>query len=534
MLLSMMYIFSLLIAQVVVVKTSEGGAKSSNYFSLLNSTLTLNLDEQSSQLLCVNATFNDRDAMIQCTEEGPLLQFGYCVTYNDDTKLLSITNCPHYQPNGYNLSTSGQIVLPRNLSQLNDYMCGPLNRKGLVCSECADGFGPSVTSFGYKCANCTDAWYGVPLFLVVEFVPITVFYLIILVFQISVMSAPMPCFIMYAQYIVVAFYMSFYTDNELRRKIVFDKNGNLWFDMKIIYTIYGFFNLDFFRLITPPFCISSHLKTIHTVLFGYISVFYPLFLIFLTWVCVELHGRNFRPLVCLWRPFDRCFVRLRRGWDTKSDIIDVSLTFFLLSYGKFVYVTLILMCHQPVKRYDEFGNFYDTKQRTIADYSVTYGSKNHLIFAVPAVVLFSIYTILLPVLLTFYPFKLFRSCLSKCHLDFISVNIFVEKVQNCYRNGLDGGRDLRSFSGLYFLLKIAAFLVGLMCDRLLKSNNNIWMTDALWFPVGTVFMITSLTVALIKPYQKNYMNYLDALLLSNNALCTLFRIENRNPCADGH
>ena len=26
-------------------------------------------------------------------------------------------------------------------------MCGPLNRKGLVCSECANGFGPSVTSF---------------------------------------------------------------------------------------------------------------------------------------------------------------------------------------------------------------------------------------------------------------------------------------------------------------------------------------------------------------------------------------------------
>ena len=84
MLLSMMYIFSLLIAQVVVVNTSEGSAKSSNYSSLLNSALALNLDDQSSQLLCVNATFNDRDAMIQCTEEGPLLQFGYCATYNDN------------------------------------------------------------------------------------------------------------------------------------------------------------------------------------------------------------------------------------------------------------------------------------------------------------------------------------------------------------------------------------------------------------------------------------------------------------------
>ena len=521
MLLSMLYIFGLLIAQVVAVKTSEGGAKSSNYSSLFNSALTLNLDEQSSQLLCVNATFNDRDAMIQCTEEGPLLQFGYCATYNDETKLLSITNCPHYQPNGYNLSTSGQIVLPRNLSQLNEYMCGPLNRKGFVCSECADSFGPSLTSFGYKCANCTDVWYGVPLFLVVEFVPITVFYLIILVFQISVMSAPMPCFIMYAQSIFVAFYLSIYSDNELRRQIVFDKNGSLRFDMKIIYTIYGVFNLDFFRLVTPPFCISSHLKTIHIALFGYISVLYPLFLIFLTWVCVELHGRNLRPLVCLWRPFHGCFVRLRRGWDTKSDIIDVFLTFFLLSYDQCVYVTLVLMSYRAVKRYDEFGNFYNIRLKTVFDYSVAYGSTNHLIFAIPAAILFSIYTILLPVLLTFYPFKLFRSCLSKCRLDFISVNIFVEKVHNCYRNGLDGGRDFRSFSGLYFFLRMALYLLGLLSDRLLKVNNNNWMSDAIWFPIGTVFMITALTVALIKPYQKNYMNYLDALLLSNIALCCL-------------
>ena len=185
-----------------------------------------------------------------------------------------------------------------------------------------------------------------------------------------------------------------------------------------------------------------------------------------------------------------------------------------------MYVTLTLMCYQAVKRYDEFGNL-QLRLRTEFDYSVTYGSTNHLIFAIPAAILFSIYTILLPVLLTFYPFKLFRSCLSKCHLDFITVNIFVEKVHNCYRNGLDGGRDLRSFSGLYFFLRMAVFLVGLLSDRLLKINNNIWMTDAIWFPIGTVLMITALTVALIKPYQKNYMNYLDTLLLSTIAFCCL-------------
>ena len=77
------------------------------------------------------------------------------------------------------------------------------------------------------------------------------------------------------------------------------------------------------------------------------------------------------------------------------------------------------------------------------------------------------------------------------------MNIFVEKVHNCYRNGLDGGRDLRSFSGLYFFLRMAVFLLGVLSYKLLKVNNNIWMTDVVWFPVGTVLMNTALIVALI-------------------------------------
>ena len=511
--LTTMYIFGLLIAQVVAF---DKDANSSSYPSTFNSALDLNLDQRSSEFLCINSSY-DRGAIIQCTKEGPLLHYGYCATYDKESKLLTIAGCPHFQPYGYNLSPSGLIVLPRNLSQLNDYMCGPLNRKGLVCSECVDGFGPSVTSSVYKCAKCTDAWYGVSLFLVVEFVPITVFYLIILVFQISVASAPMPCFVMYAQCVIVVFYLCIYSDNDLG-KIVFDKDGHLRLDMKIIHTIYGVLNLDFFRLFTPPFCINSHLKSIHIAMFRYISVLYPLFLIFLTRVCIELHGRNFQPLVWLWRPFHRCFVRLRRGWDTKSDIIDVFITFFLLSYCKYMFVTGLLLSFREVRSYNELGNHFNLTRTVMVDTSVTYGSANHLIFAIPAVILFFFYNILLPVLLILYPFKLFRSCLSKCRLNFIPVNIFVEKLHSCYRNGLEGGRDLRSFSGLYFFLRMIVFLVGGLIYIFLKVNDNVWSVNGIWFSNGTIVMITALTLALIKPYRKNYMNYLDALLLSNFAL----------------
>ena len=61
----------------------------------------------------------------------------------------------YFQLHDYNFTTPGSIVLPRNLSQLSDciHVYSPLNRKGLVCSECADGFGPSGTQNGYKCGT---------------------------------------------------------------------------------------------------------------------------------------------------------------------------------------------------------------------------------------------------------------------------------------------------------------------------------------------------------------------------------------------
>ena len=469
------------------------------------------------QQLCSNSTTMSYScSLITCSQFGPSLISGFCATYSEDTGLLSLASCPYFQSTGYNVTTPGYILLPRNLTQLNDYMCGPLNRKGLVCNECADGFGPSVTSFGYKCANCSDTWYGVPLFLFLEFVPITVFYLIILVFQISVTSAPMPCFIMYAQWFVAAFYLSIHSNSSLR-EIMFTEDGDLRLDMKIIHTFYGIFNLDFFLLAFPPFCISSRLKPIHIAFFGYISVFYPIVLICLTWACVELHDCNFRPLVCLWRPFHRCFVQLRRGWDTKSDIIDVFTTFFLLSYGRCTYQTLLLLTTQAIRSLNESGSYSRVYHGAVVDLSITVGSKNYLLFVIPAAIIFLVFNILPPLLLTLYPMRAFRLCLSKCRLNFIAVNIFVEKINSCYRNGLDGGQDMRSLSSLHFYLRIVIYFTGLLSYYILKKKS-VWILNKVWFPIGTVFLTFALIVALTKPYQKAYMNYLDTLLLSNLAL----------------
>ena len=351
---------------------------------------------------------------IVCLENGPSLKLGYCATYDqNNSKSLSVTECQFFHMHSYNVTDPGYILLPKSLTELNDYMCGPLNRKGLVCSECIDGFGPSVTSFGNVCTNCTGTWYyRLTLILLIELVPITVFYLLILVFRVRVTKPPMPCFVMYAQLIVVAFDLYGYTS---LKDIIFN-DGHIKLDMKIFHTFYFVFNLDIFRHIIPPICVSSEFKFIHLAFLGYISAFYPILLIIFTWLCVELHDRNVRALVMIWRPFHKCFVHLRKGWDTKNDMIDVFITFFLLSYTKCSYQALRLLSGQQVFHYHQ-SDYGAASFVSSVDLSINVFGNTHLSIAIPAMLIFFVFNLLPPLLLTLYPIKCFRFRLSKCCIN---------------------------------------------------------------------------------------------------------------------
>ena len=248
----------------------------------------------------------------------------------------------------------------------------------------------------------------------------------------------------------------------------------------------------------------------HVAFFGYISIVYPLLLIFLTWACIELHGRNLRPLVWLWRPFHRCFVQLRRGWNTKSDIVDVFITFLFLSHSTVMYQTIKIIATDALVSIDASGKQHSHSLVPSVDHSLTYNDVYYYLFAVPSLVMFLVFNLLPPLLLILYPIKAFQSCLSRCHLNLITLNIFVEKIQGCYRNGIDGGRDMRSFSGLYLLLQLLAFIAEVVA----KGSECIPRL----FLSGILFSVIALTIALVKPYKKTYMTYLDTFIPFNLAV----------------
>ena len=129
------------------------------------STLSPGVDQCSHiQWFCFNSTTRGYDCnhiyncLITCTDSGPSLQTGFCATYSEYTGLLSVTDCLYFELKSFNITYTGYIQLPSTLTKFNDSICTPLNRRGIVCNDCVNGFGPSVNSFGYKCVNCNS--YG--------------------------------------------------------------------------------------------------------------------------------------------------------------------------------------------------------------------------------------------------------------------------------------------------------------------------------------------------------------------------------------
>ena len=444
------------------------------------------------------------DCDLKCTEnDGVFLNIGHCLTY-ERKKGFFATKCPYFQLEGHELSDTepGYIKLPDNISELNDYMCGPMNRKGFLCEDCIDGFSISMTSIGSKCSNCTDAWYGVPLYLVIELVPITAFYLLILVFQIHITSAPMTSFILYSQISMFALVID--PPPPLERVVPqYEKS----FLLKLNLFLYGPWNLDLFRSVLPPFCVISGLNFKYAAVLGYVSVLYPLFLIFLTWVCIELHGRGFKPIVCLLILFHKCLGKLKQDCGGKRDVVDVFSAFFVLSYSRLMYQSSLFLECSKVVSLNTHGHWGGLKYIFDYDSSITCGSSKYIAIAVVAALSLFIFNILPALLIILYPFKVVRFCLSKCKLDTLYLSTFMDKFYGCYRDGLRGGRDMRSFAGVYFLLRFLPFLY-YPC-KLYKIPFSFGSYLVL------IFLSATLLIAIARPYKESYMNVFDTLLLGH-------------------
>ena len=442
---------------------------------------------------CGAQTFPSFSSVVQCKQSSnqSMLLLAFCMTYNESTDETIIGGCP-YNNNKADFEQL-YIKLPQNISHLNEFMCGGLNRTGPLCSHCKKGLGIPVFSYTLHCIPCLGSLSGWLLYIFLAVFPTTIFFLIVIIFQVRVTSAPMNAFIFICQLLTN-------TINSLPYYFLNMSPFNHFTTITLSF-VYGFWNLDFFRYVIPSFCVSEQLTPMQVVALEYVAAFYPLLLIANTYICVELYARDCRLIVRLWRPFSRCLAFILRGRKLEFSLVHAFSSFLLLSYCKILLISFQLLA--PTKIYDPHGMLVGPTV-PYYDASIGYFSTEHLPFALLAIFVLCIFIALPALVLLLYPTRAFQRCLGCCRVRWHALHAFADTFNGYYKNGTEGTRDYRYFAGLYVILRIVA----LPCVFIFSVNAYYWIL------VIPCLAVVSLLFALLRPYKDDWINIWDSVLFA--------------------
>ena len=435
-------------------------------------------------------------------QHSAFLSLRACMTYNESDGATLVGGC-QYNNHRANYQQT-YVKLPQNISNLNEFMCGGMNRTGLQCSECEPGLGPAVLSYTHQCLPCLASTYGWLLYVFLVTFPNSVMFSIIILCNIRITSAPLNGFVFVCQVFTSIVNSSPYQ----YLNISFSTAGHNFF--VLLLTCYGILNLDYLRYVISPFCISSKLKVIHLIALEYFVAFYPLIFLIFVYVCVTLHDRGCRLLVCIRRVFKVCF---HHQWDFRTTLIHAFAAFLLLSYAKLLSVSHRLLAYG--KLYNRTGD----RQGHIVlyyDHSVTYFSSQHLPFAALAILILILFVILPMLVLLLYPTRLFQKCLGCFRFRWHALHIFADAFQGCYKNGTTGTHDYRYFAGIYLLVRVVIITA---------YTINAPVTFRLLVRV-LVPATVSLLFSLLRPYRDNRYNILDCVGFALYALLQFWIVCN--------
>ena len=438
---------------------------------------------------------NSLSGVVQCGEQSnqSSLRTSYCMTYNCEHNSTYVGRCPFNTKRGLlPLNTK----LPNSISDINDFTCGSLNHTGLLCGQCMDGLGVVTLSYERCCLECWNSFGGWALYTFLILFPPTLFFFFVLLFQIKVTSAPMNFFVFLAQFI------SFIVN----RAPQYQTTNPLYY---LLITFYGFWNLDFFRYVFPQICVSDELTQLHVIALDYIPALYPLLLIVLTYVSIELHDRDYRLFVWLWKPFGKCFaqVKILRNLNPKASVIHTFAAFLLLSYSKLLFVSFSLLNFTAV--YNTTGDQFGPR-RVYYNATLSYLSSEHAPFFVLATCILIIIVLPFTLLVLLYPMRWFQRCICSCR-GAHALHTFADIFHGCYKNGTNGTRDYRYFAGFYLIFRIVLTLVCKFYNYTLE--------------IGTIVTIViSLSFALLRPYRVNWFNILDCCFFALLALYIQLRL----------
>ena len=486
------------------IKLVVGSEECPPWFTLANTTGSLFPQ-------CVCSTNNQ--FYITCNQilQKSYLTLGHCAFQDTTTNGTLVAGCPYVFPK--QLFTLYHIPLPSKVSELNSFMCGNLNREvgSYLCGRCANGTGPAIYYFGSKCVPCSAV--NILYYLLLQYLPNTVMFLAIIVFRINITAAPMVHYVIFCNAIVLifGFFSGEYSNTMLSLE---HKYSYIKYIIKFIFTMKALWTFDILLFWSPPLCISEHIQEIYTPYLNTLAALYPFLLLLITYTAIQLHAHDYKLVVWLWKLFHRTYVRFRRAWDPNASMIHAFATLLFLSYYKF-----LLIMYVPIR----LGNIYDQKLSSVntamyLDLNIKKTDLKHIYLFLLSVIIF-IFILLPPsLLLIIFPTRLFNKVSQYLKPRWIvSIRIFVDTFNGCYKDGTDGTRDYRAVSG-YIL---ATCLLLPLLQILFTLQHLETFIPSVYI---ILFIVFTVLFAAMRPYKHSAANVSGVALLAAMALL-LFSIQ---------
>ena len=155
----------------------------------------------------------------------------------------------------------------------------------MLCGKCSEGNHIFINShnYHYKCGKCNmPLWKEILLLFGAKYIPLTIFVIIIWFFNISLLNGTLNSFVVFSQLLP---FMDIYAGGRIN--IV---------NQPVVQTyrfLYNMWNLNFFEILLPGFCVFCTQSALNMLLFDYLITF--LYMIILTSI-IYMHFR-----VTLWQ-----------------------------------------------------------------------------------------------------------------------------------------------------------------------------------------------------------------------------------------
>ena len=414
----------------------------------------------------------------------------HCVTYDEQTESTYVGLC-YYNCQNSNLRQEMDYVhrqLPRQPERLlNESACTHFNRMGLLCGDCAEGHSPFVLSYNLSCVKCPDSHKNWWKFILAGFVPLTLFYFFVLFFNINVTSSRLHGVVWFSQALSMPAFV------RLLMNALSHGSPRILIATRTFLVFYSFWNLDLLRSVIPDICLN--VTTLQALALDYLVALYPFVLILLSYFLIELYDRQYAVIVTIWKPFRKLLSNFRQSWDIRTSIIDSIATFFLLSYVKVLSVTADLLI--PTEVYKLGLSKSQAELRVYYTPTVHYFGRDHLPYAILAIVILTLFVFIPTTIFLFYPLQFFQKFLSLFPINWHFLHAFVDSFQGCYKDGTEPGTfDCRWFSNLILLIRLLLFVVYGMTLTMI------------FFIYGAIIILVFLIVLInIQPFKKVAARY---------------------------